>query len=85
MTEWHESYAPVKNVTLAEVWPLSSGAAIIECSHSIHVPKYEPETCKYQSPEWIREHYPAYQSICSMCKQRIRLWASIAHMRALGE
>jgi hypothetical protein len=85
MAYYHGSYAPVKNVALAEVWPLSAGAAIIPCEHTPHQPRFEPEACKYQSPEWVRQRYPRYDSICSVCKQRVRLWASIAHMQALGE
>ena len=85
MTEYHGSYAPVTNIALAEVWPLSAGAAIIDCAHAPHQPLFSLDACRYQSTEWVRAHYPSYQSLCSVCHQRVRLWASIAHMRALGE
>lgn len=85
MPEWYGGYAPVSNITIAEVWPLSDGAAIIPCTHAPHQPRFEPEACRYQSPEWVRERYPRYDSVCSVCKQKVRLWANIAHMQALGE
>jgi hypothetical protein len=70
---------------IAETWARPGEPINTRCDHHPHVPVFRPETCRFDTVEQIRAKFPSYNSTCSLCKQRVRLWASSEHRRALDE
>lgn len=61
-----------------------TAGAFTACTHGQHTPAFNAEACRYFTPAQVREKYPPFQGECSSCHRRVTIWASLAHMQALG-
>lgn len=80
--EWYGAQSkPVSasNIVIGQVWPLKQGERIIDCSHTPHVPRFDANACRGHPSEWVRTNFPRFDSVCTLCKQRIVLYASLEH------
>ena len=69
---------------ISEVWPRSGQPIDLSCDHRPHWPKFEAAVCAGWPPERIRETYPRFDGTCSLCQQRVRIYASQDHGEMLG-
>ena len=55
------------------------------CLHAQHVPVFNAEACRSLTGEQVREKYPMFHGECQACHVRVKIWASIEHLQALGD
>lgn len=64
-----------------ETWA-NAGAALVPCVHPGHVPVFALSATQYQTVSWIREHYPRFSGVCTVCQQQTIIYASMEHAEA---
>ena len=69
---------------LMYTWPRDGASVITPCPHTVHWPRYDAAACQYLTVTQIRDAWPCYQSICTLCQQRTQIWASLEHYMAGG-
>jgi hypothetical protein len=72
-------------MTIGEVKAAPGKPLNLNCTHAPHIPVFNPDAAKYWSAEQVRKNYPRYDSVCSLCKQRVILYASMDHLIAGGD
>ena len=55
------------------------------CDHRQHVPAFNEPATQGKPPEWVRQAYPAFTGLCKACGRAVKVWASMAHRRALND
>ena len=72
------------SAVIAWTSPVSGASAIIDCPHGPHVPRVAVSALDFLTPQQVRERYPMFDSVCTQCKQRVQMWAGMAHFMAGG-
>ena len=67
-----------------QTWPLIENGTLIPCLHVTHTPRWSAESARGQIVSWVRERYPRYEGVCTMCKQKTIIYASLEHAEAGG-
>lgn len=62
----------------------TKGHDALNCLHLQHTPVFSAAACIHLSPEQVRERYPRFDSICTVCKLKCTIYASLDHAMAGG-
>lgn len=76
----------VVSAIISETW-LARGVSSfnLACTHPVYAPRFDASACQYLPASAVAEKYPRVSALCNACGQQVRMWASLAHMQALGE
>ena len=67
----------------SEVWPVSGQPFNLGCDHVGYTPQFDVSSCQWKGVSAIREQFPRYHGICSQCQQRVTVYASYEHYKAV--
>lgn len=67
---------------MADIVIAETSGSYTPCQHVVHIPVFNAEACRYFSSEQVREKYPRFDGICTLCNHRCIIYANLTHAKA---